>query len=136
MFLNMLTKEEKQQYLNLSVIAAHINGTLEDEEKKIIEGYQREMGISVEPAIFDSVLEEESVFHFFSSSEKSHKRIVLFELIGLLTCDRVLDDDEKHFILRLCSAIGLSADEIDTVSQLALRYFDIIAEIASNLFIS
>ena len=135
MFLYMLTDEEKQQYLNLAVIAVHINGALEDEEKKFIEGYQREMEISVGPTLFDSIPDEESVFYFFSSSEKSHKRIVLFELIGLLTCDRVFDEEEKNFILRLCSALGLSADEIDSISQLALRYFDIITEIASSIFI-
>ncbi len=134
MFLNLLTQEEKEQYLLLAVIAANINGCLEDEEKKIIEGYRREMDISVDPSVFDSDPDEESVFHFFSMTGKPHKRIVLFELIGLLTCDRVLDEKETSFLIRFCSAIGLSADEIDTVSQLALRFFDIVAEIAGSLF--
>lgn len=135
MLLNLLTKEEKRQYINLAVIAAHINGSLEDEEKKMIEGYQREMAISVEPEIFNSVPDENSVFQFLSSSERSHKRIILLELIGLLTCDRVFDEEEKNFVFRLCKAIGLSAEEIDNISRLALQYFQVITEITNNIFL-
>lgn len=135
MFLNLLTKEEKLNFFNLAVIAANINGSLEDEEKELLNGYQREMNISLEPTEFDSDYSEESIFGFFSTSEKSHKKIVLFEIIGLLTCDSLFDEDERRFVFRLSNAIGLSADDVDTISQLALRYFDIVVEIANSIFV-
>ena len=51
MFLNLLNEEEKPQFLSLAVIAAKINGSLEDEELELISGYQREMNISLESSI-------------------------------------------------------------------------------------
>ena len=135
MYLNFLTKEEKRQYLNLAIIAANSNDSFEDKEKEFISGYQREMGISLEPAEFGPEDNEESVFRFFSMSEISHKKIVLFEILGLLSCDSKFDENEKRFVFRLINAIGLSADDVDTISQLASRYFDIVAEIASSIFV-
>lgn len=134
MFLNMLTTEEKYHYLNLAEIAANINGTVEDEEREFIDGYKREMNISSDVIPEGIGTDEESIFRFFSASELSHKRIVLFEMIGLLTCDRELDDEESHFIFRLFNGIGLSADEVDTISELSVCYYDIITEIAKTLF--
>lgn len=135
MFLNMLTKEEKQGYLNLAVIAANINGSLEEEEKELIRAYQREMDIPLESTALASCYDEDTVFRSFSSSEKSHKKIVLFEIIGLLTCDSSFDEDEKRFVFRLSNAIGLSTDDVDTISEMALRYFDLVVEIADSIFV-
>ena len=134
MFLNLLSKEEKQNFINLAIIAANINGSFETEEKELIKGYQREMDISKESIVLDSNDNEESVFHFFAASEKSHKKIVLFEIIGLLTCDSSFDEKEKDFVFRLSKAIGLSADDVDTLSQFALRYSDIVIDIADSIF--
>ena len=134
MFLNLLSKEEKQNFINLAIIAANINGSFETEEKELIKGYQREMDISMESIVLDSNDNEESVFHFFAASEKSHKKIVLFEIIGLLTCDSSFDEKEKDFVFRLSKAIGLSADDVDTLSQFALRYSDIVIDIADSIF--
>ena len=135
MFLIFLTEEEKEQYLNLAVIAANTNGSLEEDEKEMINGYLREMNISLESTELCSNCSEDYVFRFFSASERSHKKIVLFEIIGLLACDRSFDEDEKRFVLRLSKAIGLSSEEVDAISQLALQYFDIVVEIASNIFV-
>lgn len=135
MFLNLLNEEEKPQFLSLAIIAAHINGSLEDEELELINGYQREMNISLGSSVLGPDLNEKSVFHFFSEVEKSHKKIVLFEIIGLLACDSSFDEDERRFILRFSDAIGLSADDVDTISQLSLRYFDIVTEIADCIFV-
>ena len=106
MFLNMLNEQEKQEYLNLVVLAAHINGVLEDEEKIMIRGYQREMGLTNDAIPVCSELDEASVFRGFSESEVSHKKIVLFELIGLLLCDNEYDEDETRFVIRFCDAAG------------------------------
>lgn len=136
MFLNLLNEEEKHNYLNLAVIAAHTNGSLEEDEKDLIKVYQREMGISDPVLDTDwSVYSEESAFHFFSASEKSHKKIVLFEIIGLLMCDSSFDEAEKRFVFRLSEAIGLSAAEVDSVSQLASQYLNLVIEIADNIFV-
>ena len=134
MFLNFLTKEEKPQFLKLAILAANINGSLEAEEIELINRYQREMDTSMEPTELGSDYNEESVFRFFCESEKSHKKIVLFEIIGLLTCDSSFDEDEKRFVIRLSNAIGLSTDDFECISQLALRYFDIVVEIAVSIF--
>ena len=135
MFLNLLNTEEKHQFLNLAVIAAQINGSLDDEELELISGYQREMDIALESSVLGSDLNEGSVFHFFSESEKSHKKIVLFEIIGLLACDSSFDEDERRFVLRFSNAIGLSVDDVDIISQLSLRYFDIVTEIADCILV-
>ena len=134
MFLNLLTNEEKHHFLSLAALAANINGSLAEEEEELINSYRREMNLSAESVAIDSDHSEESVFGFFAASEKSHKKIVLFEVVGLLTCDSSFDDDERSFVCRLSQAIGLSADETDTISQLALRYFDVVVEIASSIF--
>ena len=134
MFLNMLNEQEKQEYLNLVVLAAHINGVLEDEEKIMIRGYQREMGLTNDAIPVCSELDEASVFRGFSESEVSHKKIVLFELIGLLLCDNEYDEDETRFVIRFCDAAGMPLDEAETISQLAVRYFNVITEIAESIF--
>ena len=136
MFLNLLTEEEKHEYLNLAAIAAHTNGSLEEDEKELINAYQREMGISDPVLDTDwSVYSEEPIFRFFSASEKSHKKIVLFEIMGLLMSDSSFDEAEKNFVFRLSEAIGLSAAEVDSISQLALQYLNLVIEIADSLFV-
>ena len=135
MFLNLLQEEEKYNYLQLAMKAAHINGVFEEEEKKLINAYQREMNIIGNITEYDQQ-EEIAVFRTFAESELSHKKIVLFELIGFLSSDSDFDDDEKAFVARFCNETGMSVENIEIISQSVAKYYSVISEIAELIFVS
>jgi hypothetical protein len=95
MFLQFLTKEEKEAFLQLAHFIARADDKFSDEEREIIKGYCSEM--QIEDIGFDEDNFELNKVLGFVKSKKSQK-IFLFEIMALIYSDEVLDKEEKRII--------------------------------------
>ena len=131
MFLNRLTLLEKETFISLGVRAAEANGIIVEEEYLALEEYCKEMGI----AFFDvrNLRDMEYIVSVFSKSEKSHKRIVLLELLGLMHIDKSYDEQEKEFVEKFANNIGLDSSEVSAQEKLIKKYLELIREISSEI---
>lgn len=132
MFLNQLTDKEKEAFLKLAIDAAYTNGDFNTEEHAMIDQYCQEMNLPRQDQYSETALDQ--LVPIFSSAEDSHKKIVVFELLGLLVADGEFDEAEKVFIHELALSIGVQDSEIDKQMELLKRYMDIVKEIAGELF--
>lgn len=131
MFLSQLTSDEKEAFISLAVNAARANGEIADEEHAIIEDYCREMGIS----FFDSenAKSVNDIIFIFQNSPVRHKKIVVFELLGLLVVDGDYDKKEKNFVKKFAAQIGISDDDLDKQAELIRKYMALVREISDEL---
>lgn len=131
MLLNKLTDVEKDAFISLSIHAANANGVFAEEEKALIQDYCKEMGI----AFFDpdSVISLEELKRIYADSSTDHKKIVLFELMGVVYADGNYDKEEKMFINEFAEAIGLSDNDVEVQTNLMKKYIAILGEILQAL---
>ena len=132
MFLNQLSYDEKRMYIALAKKAAGANGEIASEEKSLISRYCYEMEMS--PDYADTVsAERDEIISFFSKSEASHKRIVLFETIAIMYVDGTFDEEEKRFTYSFAKEIGISDEEINKILKIAHEYVKCVANIAEEI---
>ena len=131
MFLNKLTDQEKEAFISLSIHAANADTVFVEEEKALIQDYCKEMGI----VFFDSssIMPLEELKKIYADSSINNKKIVLFELLGLVYVDGKYDNEEKNFINEFAEAIGLSAEEVAVQTKLIEKYIAILGEIMQAL---
>ena len=126
MFLDRLKSEEKKAFMVIANHAAEINGVVEEQEKQLLSEYCLELQISGNEA--EGMKYEEAV-PLFALAERSKKRILIFEILGLLYADGVFDDEEKQFIVELTQSIGLNKNEFDRILASLDRYIESVTEI-------
>lgn len=132
MLLNQLNNNEKNAFLSLCVHAAKANNVFADEEYAMLYEYCREMGVEM----FDvnSADDFELVTNVFKSSTIKNKKIVLFEILGLLYSDGLYDDLEKDFIKNFIISVGdLSQADVETFSEYITDYLVLFNKIVSSI---
>lgn len=130
MFLNELNKTQKDAFVNLSICAAEANDDFAVEEKTMIDEYCREMGI-----VFENVakLSMEQITEIFQQADYHIKKISLFELIGLLFADSVLDQKEKDFLYKYAHDIGLEENDVNIQVEVMKEYLAVLKKIMDIL---
>lgn len=113
MFLNRLSAEQKELFLDLCIHASKSNNNFSVEEKQTIAQYCEEMHIEIRydeendlPAIAGRLAE-------ISSEEEM--RMILLETAGLLLSDNTYDEDEQKFFTALADKLGLEKSQTDEV---------------------
>ena len=82
MFLNSLSKKQKNLFMDLAIKAAEANGVVELAEKNMLKAYGIEMEIT---PFYSSDCEIEMVLQEMKDiSTESELKIVLFEILGIL----------------------------------------------------
>lgn len=105
MFLDMLNKDEKEWFLDLAIKAAEANGDVAQEETQMLRTFAAELNI---PARTKTDRELNDILKDFSdNSSKKSKKIVLFEIIGILFADSEFDDEEKKYLDKVTTALDL-----------------------------
>lgn len=127
MFLDRLKNEEKKAFMVIADHAAKINGIIEEQEKRLLSEYCKELQISDYET--ESMGYEDAV-SLFATVEHSGKRILIFEILGLLYADGIFDDKEKRFIIELTQSIGLDKNEFDRILVSLDRYIESVTEIS------
>ena len=133
MLLNLLNENEKHTFISLAIKAAESNGVVENEEVELISDYCREMILDNININEYSTMTLENIAEKISSSQKSHKKIILFEIMGLLCVDKVFDEEEKKFIYDFATKIGLEKDEMNKINSLLDQYLDVVNYVTEEL---
>jgi Tellurite resistance protein TerB. len=111
MFLNMLSNDEKELFLDVAIKAAEANGEIAKEEKEMLHAFAQEMKIESRSTTNKDI--SEILKAFTENSSKQSMRIVVFELIGILFADSEFDDFEKEFLSKVTDSFGISIETRD-----------------------
>ncbi len=104
------------------------NGEYVEQEKAIIETYCREMDTEFDPK--DATNDVDAVISVLSSiSTDEEKRIIVFEVMGLILADYTYDDAEKGFMGKLSAAFGVDKAYIDKCEMLIDEYLKLQSDI-------
>ena len=123
MFLHLLKDNEKEAFIDLCRLAAACNGSVSEEEEITIEQYCAEMGISF-PMSHAQTLE--GVLSCFTDSDIRSRKIVVFEIIGLIFADGDFDEKESQFIEKISGALGISIHQVSEMLELTGRYLHVL----------
>lgn len=97
MLLNLLSKEEKNYFINLLKKTIAIDGPVNDVEKLVIAKLQAEMGEDISKFSF-SKLTTEKLIEYFADKPKGVKNIVFYNLFAASLIDDFYNVEE-HLLL-------------------------------------
>ena len=131
MFLHLLTDKQKYLFLELAIKAAEANGIVEIEEKNMIKVYSIEMGIK---PIYKTDRSTDSIINALDNScDERTKRIILFEILGIMLSDLEYDYCEKNFVDNLTDSFSIPCEQKDMMLDLLKDYSDIYKRISDYL---
>ena len=130
MFLQVMNKEEKEKFMELVYKIANIDGEYAEEEQEIIDSYKNELGLYEIPET-SSV---DGLIEYFSKKEKEMKKIVLFEIIGLINADDKVEKEEGVALNKISECFGLDEKIINKIENVAKKLQDVYDEVYSVLF--
>lgn len=123
MYLNKLNSEQKELFLDLSIMAAMADNHLAEEEKKTVKQYCAEMMISER---FESRISEDEAIGRLKVCGRKEKRIIFTELLALILSDSFFDEKEREFVDKIAEIAEFSDDEkkrvIDLMKELYVVY--------------
>lgn len=131
MFLNSLSKKQKNLFMNLAIKAAEANGVVELAEKNMLKAYSMEMEIApfyTSDCDIETVLQETKAV-----STESELRVVLFELMSILISDKEFDETEKAFLNKVSKTFDISQAQCDEMLQLLYDYFSLYQKIVATV---
>ena len=131
MFLGKLSEKEKNAFISLSVHASNSIGDFAEEEKMMIQEYCKEMGIPFFDA--NNAISMDEVIAVFLESERSIKKIVLIETLGLVYSDGVFDELEKGFISGFAKKIGLTEEDVAKQTAAIKEYLAALKKVAEAI---
>ena len=123
MYLSLLSKDNKELFLDLILIIAKVDRNFSDEEKGVINSYCNEMGITYrDEKKYSSV--EELINVIDESTSMKEKRIFIFEAIGLAMADGDFDGDERKIILLASYVFALDESYVKECEVILTQYYD------------
>lgn len=115
MFLKELNNEEAVAFVNLLDQFANVDNEVAREEKRLIEGYVKELGLEKDKV---GILSYDDIVEVLKKSKERIKRIIYFELIGLALVDGNYGDLEVDYLDKI--AIDL---DINRAQKIAFANF-------------
>ncbi len=133
MYLNKLSEEQKNLFLDLCIHAAMANNVLADEEKELIDRYCAEMDIT-SPRYSAETSVEDVRARLAEISSGSEKRIIALEVAALMLADNEHDESEKSFMRELIQSLGITDDEYDKILDFVGKIIGLYSEINGFVF--
>ncbi|MBR6873802.1 MAG: hypothetical protein IKN17_09890 [Ruminococcus sp.] len=132
MFLNRLSNEQKELFLDLCIHASKANNNFSAEEKLTVEQYCEEMHIDVR---FDEREGfAEATDRLIASSSDQELKIILLETAALLLSDSTYDPDEQRFFDSLTARLGLAPEQTEEVLTLLSELTGVYSKINDFIF--
>lgn len=128
MFLHSITDKQKELFMKLAIKAAEANGIVNLEEKNMLKAYGIEMGIK--PIYETDATTEEIVSELKNLCDDKARRIIIFEILGIMISDSEYDDKEKEFIENLAEAFSIPKEQKDQMFALINEYFEVFKKIS------
>jgi uncharacterized tellurite resistance protein B-like protein len=131
-FLELMTEEQQQLFLDTAVRMAHVDGHLHLDESAFIERVQRETGgVVTEASELSRADLIAKVTKQFSDAGLAG-RAFLLELAGLVVADGKRDDAELEFLREIAEVSGVPSADVPLFLDFAERALDL-AEDARDL---
>ena len=113
-----LNREEKEKFFELIYKLASCDGVLREEEQELIEGCRRELDIRDNPDTGSF----ENLADYFGRCDDRVKKIVLFEVCGIILADNeVVENEQKAFdYLKEALAVDEQEEIISIANDLKL----------------
>lgn len=115
MFTSILSEEERGKFLELIYKMACCDGEYAEEEQELLDNYKKELMIDTIPET-DSI---NGLADYFSTKSNCIKRIVLFEVWGMILADRNVGKAEKAAFEYIKKAFDLEDSVIEKVVSVA-----------------
>lgn len=106
MYLSMLNEEQKGMFLELAYQLALIDNDFSEKERAMIESYCNEMQIAV-PEVIRAKPIDEVIGTMKSECTMQEKKIMIFEMLGLVLVDGHYDDAEKKAVEEIMRIFGI-----------------------------
>lgn len=130
MFLNALNQEDKKKFLELLYKIANCDGEYAEEEAEIIRNYQLELGISEIP----ETATQAELIAYFGEAMETVRKIVLFEIYGLITSDDTIAADERHALHEIADRFRFDQAQVLELETLAEKLRQVYDEIYDAIF--
>ena len=128
MYLQFLKENDKENFLSLAHGVSLLDGTLGNEEQQMLDSYCSEMDVSNK--LLQSIVPlDTAVINLTNDSSLLTKKIVIFELVGLVMSDGSYDKVEKDFIVSLISEFNLTNDYLSKCESYISDYMLLQAKI-------
>lgn len=119
MFLSNLDENTKQSFLNLALCVAKSDNNFSTGEQEMLEAFSREMAIPCQPQ--EETIEK--ILTDLSSCSDVEKKIVVFELVGLVWVDNLVAS-EKEILDKCLSKFNLTNDFLSKCHEQVLSVMD------------
>ena len=133
MFLNLMNKPQKELFMELAIKAAEVNGVVELEEKNMLKAYAIEMQIH---ARYKTERETEEILNsLLEITCEKERRIIVFEILGMMFSDGVYDEKEEQFVKYISDKAGMSIDDIMNMISVLKEYEKVYKKICDVVMI-
>ena len=132
MFLHTMTDKQKNLFMKLAIKAAEANGIVELEEKNMLKAYGIEMGIK--PIYETDSNTEDIIAELNAICDDKTKRIIVFEVLGIMISDSEYDEEEKNFVNEMISAFSIPSDQKDEMLGVLKEYANVFKKISNLIF--
>lgn len=130
MFLQVMNREEREKFLELIYKVANIEGEYAEEEKELIDSYKNELELT---EILDTG-NIEGLIEYFSSKTTEMKKIILFEVIGLINVDDKIVKEEEDIFKKLVESFGVDNESVEKIEMVAKKLQQVYDEVYDILF--
>lgn len=126
MYLYLLNIEEQKNFLELATFAMDLDGVRKDEEETIISEFKNECGLL--DYVVNKQNEIDKVIITLKASTKKIKKVIILELVGILSSDGNLTEEELKFLDRLSQEYNIREYEIKRIIRWVEAMNDIVKE--------
>lgn len=127
MFLTELNERERKNFLELASYTMKVDGNISLEEQDIFQNFRAETRLSEEAY---KIVEKDPllIIRDFNASRKKIKKIVVFELLGIIMADEIYSQKEEEIISKLIQEWNLREFEVKKAKRWVEDFRDMIAE--------
>ncbi len=133
MYLNGLSGEQKELFLDLCIHMSKVDGVFAEEEKHYIQDYCVEMKLGTVRYSTEKSLEE-VISKIIEISTATDLKIIFFEIMGLALSDREFKTSEQELINSLVKRFNLSIEFKEKVLEQLKKIIDIYASLNQLIF--
>lgn len=113
MFLHLLKEDTKEKFLELIYKVATCDGEYSEDEAEVVNNYKIELGISE----IKQTGTVDELIAYFSKEEKTIRKVVYFEVYGLIIVDDKTDPIEESVMRSMRKELTLSETEYNLLEK-------------------
>lgn len=130
MFANLMNQEEKEKFLELIYKIANYDQNYTDEEEELVNNYKIELGLNTVPET-DTI---KNLIIYFGNKEEQVKKIVFFELYGMIMADGAIVNKEGEILMQIKEKFALEKETFESLISVALELQKAYDDVYSTVF--